>query len=399
MAFHHREVRATPAVATPRPRFNLPLLLLLAVICAGPLTHAAEPSAKTAPATQVVRTAAFEAILQQAVAKEDFRGAVLVAQRGRVLHAAAYGLADAAAGRANQLDTRFLIGSLTKSFTAIAVLQLVQQGKLDLHRPISHYLPGLRKDLGDKLTLHLLLKHQSGLPTHLERIVEQDERPISSNEILQHINSSKLQFAPGSQYEYGNLGYHLAALVLEQVSGRDYASVLQQQIFDPSGMSRSGVERFAQRPAERANGYAKALLGVEPDENNVSWALGAGDIYATVQDLFRWDQALHQHTLLNPKHTALLFAGDSDERGNYGYGFRIQPYQRSPQQAGATGTLVRHGGSMDGFLSNYHRYLEDELTVIVLGNIRPFAIRDLTFALKEAALGVSAGQRNRNTLE
>ncbi|HEX4911110.1 MAG TPA: serine hydrolase domain-containing protein [Permianibacter sp.] len=364
----------------------------------------AQASASTAAAlkVQTVRAAPFENIVQHAVANDDFRGAVLVAQRGRILHAAAYGPADAAAGRANQIDTRFLIGSLTKSFTAIAVLQQAEQGKLDLHRPIGHYLPGLRKDLGEQLTLHLLLKHQSGLPTHLERVVEQAERPISSGEILRHINASTLQFAPGSQYEYGNLGYHLAALVLEQVSGRDYPSVLQQQIFAPSGMSRSGVERFGQRPAERANGYAKSLLGISQDENNVSWALGAGDIYATVHDVFRWDQALHQHTLLKPASTALLFAPESEARGNYGYGFRIQPYQRAPGPSAAPaaiGTLVRHGGSMDGFLSNYHRYLDDELTVIVLGNIRPFAVRDLTFALKEAALGVSPGQRERDTLE
>ena len=399
-------------LTTARTNVWLRVLLLtvsssIGITHAHPLPSTSLPSAHTsALATntldaKTIRSAPFEAVIQHAVAKEDFRGAVLVAQRGRILHAAAYGPAAAAAGRANQIDSRFLIGSLTKSFTAIAVLQLAEQGKLDLHRPIGQYLPGLRKDLGEQLTLHLLLKHQSGLPTHLERVVEQAERPISSSEILRNINASALQFAPGSQYEYGNLGYHLAALVLEQVSVRDYASVMQQQIFTPSGMSRSGVERFGQRPPERANGYAKSLFGITQDENNVSWALGAGDIYATVHDLFRWDQALHQHTLLKPASTALLFAPENEARGNYGYGFRIQPYQRAPVKSGptATGTLVRHGGSMDGFLSNYHRYLDDELTVIVLGNIRPFAVRDLTFALKEAALGISPGQRQRGALE
>ena len=336
----------------------------------------------------------MEATIQHYVHNQAFQGAVLVAQQGEILHRAAYGWFDKAADRTNAIDTRFLIGSLTKSFTAIIAMQLVEEGKLALDAPLARYVPGLRKDLADKLTLHQLLKHQSGLPVHLERLAAQQERAVSSEEILAIINTSTLAFAPGSAYEYGNLGYHLTAVAIQNVTGKPWPDVLQERIFAPLGMVHSGVERFGKRASNRANGYSKGLLGISHDENNVSWAFGTGDIYSTVEDLYRWDQALASTKLLSERNKAKLFAGENAAFGNYGYGFRIQPYRRGPQQP-STGTLIRHGGSMDGFLSNYHHYLDDQLTVIVLGNIRPFDIRQLTFELKETALGAKNLQRKR----
>lgn len=375
---------------------RMALLVLFTTMISGNAMAATTP---TAPATLALRQPAMEATIQRYVREENFRGTVLVAQAGTLLHRASYGAANDTSQLANQLDTRFLIGSLTKSFTAIAVLQLVQAGKLDLHAPISRYIPGLRKALAEQLTLHRLLKHQSGLPVHLERLTTLKEQPVSSADILAVINSGARTFAPGSQYEYGNLNYHLAAIAMENVTGKTFAELLQSQLFTPLGMNDSGIERFGQRPANRANGYRKGLLGTAQAENNVSYALGSGDIYSTLDDLYRWDQALAGNTLLTAASTAQLFAGESAELGNYGYGFRIQPYQRSAAQP-QPGTLIRHGGSMDGFLSNYHRYLDDQLTVIILANIRPFDIRQLTFDLKEIALGAGSLQRQRTpTLE
>lgn len=342
-----------------------------------------------------LRNAEMESLVRRYVREEAFRGVVLVAHQGKLLHRAAYGEADASRNIANSLTTRFLIGSLTKSFTAIAILQLEEQGKLELKAPIARYLPELRKELGESLTLHWLLKHQSGLPVHLERLVEEAERPVSSKEIFAIINDAELSFRPGSKYEYGNLGYHLAALILERVSGKPYQEIIKQQILEPAGMRDSGIERFAKRPERRANGYAKSLLGISQDENNVSWAFGTGDIYATADDILRWDEALFSNRLLSGERREMLFDGESAEWGYYGYGFRVHEYQRSPGHA-SLGKMIRHGGSMDGFLSNYHHYIDDELTVIVLANIRPFEIRQLTFELKEIALGAAALGRKRN---
>lgn len=347
------------------------------------------------PQDAELRNPEMESLVSRYVHEDAFRGVVLVAHQGKLLHRAAYGPADASRNIANALTTRFLIGSLTKSFTAISVLQLVEQGKLELNAPIARYLPELRKELAESLTLHLLLKHQSGLPVHLERLAEEAERPVSSKEIFAIINGAELSFSPGSKYEYGNLGYHLAALILERVSGKPYDKLIEQQLFKPAGMSDSGIERFAKRPERRANGYAKTLLGISQDENNVSWAFGTGDIYATADDILRWDEALFSNRLLSAESREMLFDGESAERGNYGYGFRVHEYQRSPDQA-SLGKMIRHGGSMDGFLSNYHHYIDDGVTIIVLANIRPFEIRQLTFELKETALGAAALGRKRN---
>jgi len=339
----------------------------------------------------------LEPYIQRYVKEEMFRGTVLVASNGKILHRAAYGYANDNAGHLNKLDTRFLIGSLTKSFTAVTVMQLVETGKLDLHAPIAKYLPTLKPELAQNLTLHRLLKHQSGLPIHLERLVALEEKPISSADILAIINTAHLSFTPGEQYEYSNLNYHLAALAIESVTGKSYAQVLQDRTFGPLHMRSSGVERFPNTPTNRANGYSKGLLGIKQDDNNVSYALGSGDIFSTVDDLFIWDQALSDSKLLSEKSKTLLFSGESNDLGNYGYGFRIQDYQRELQTKDH-GVLVRHGGSMDGFLSNYHRYTADKLPVIVLANIRPFSIRDFTFGLKEIALGAESVSRTRTEI-
>ncbi|WP_299010094.1 serine hydrolase [uncultured Shewanella sp.] len=336
--------------------------------------------------------------IKQYVEEDDFRGVVLVAKEGDVIFEAAYGYADESKKVLNALDTKFLIGSLTKSFTAITVLQLMEEGKLDLHAPLSTYIPHLDKNLAKDLTLHKLLKHQSGLPSHLERLMAFEEKDISSAEILAIINTAHLAFTPGTQYQYSNLNYHLAAIAIENVTGKTFAQVLNEKTFLPLNMTGSGVERLASIPKNRASGYRKHLLGISRDENIVSYALGSGDIYSTVDDLLAWDRALYGTKLLSESSKALLFNGESEAFGHYGYGFRVQAYQRAAANEG-TGTLIRHGGSMDGFLSNLHRYTDDKLTVIVLANIRNFPIRNMTFELKEIALGMAVDSRERTPLE
>lgn len=331
------------------------------------------------------------------VEEEDFKGVVLVAKEGKVIFKSAYGNADENNSLPNTVDHKFLIGSLTKSFTAVTVMKLVDKGKLNLTAPISTYIPNLRKNIGQDLTLHLLLKHQSGLPQHLERLASFEDKDVSSDEILAIINTASLAFVPGTQYQYSNLNYHLAAIAIENVTGKTYAQVLQDEIFSPLKMGSSGVERLNNVPVNRANGYRKGFLGTNRAENIVSYALGSGDIYSTVDDLLTWEQSLYNNQLLSEKSQRLLFAGENNDFGDYGYGFRVQQYQRAAGKN--NGTLTRHGGSMDGFLTNLHRYTDDKLTVIILANIRTFPIRNLTFEIKEIAMGLAVGDRNRAEFE
>jgi len=324
---------------------------------------------------------------------EDFQGTVLVARKGKIIHKAAYGLSDREKKLQNTLDTQFLIGSLTKSFVAVTVMQMVEAGLLDLHAPIKKYIPDLKDELAKGLTVHFLLKHQSGLAPSFDDLTDYENKDISSKELLEIINKTSRSFTPGTKYEYSNLNYTLCAIALENVTGKKYSQILQERTFNPLKMSRSGVERLSNRPSGRAGGYRKKTLGIERDENVVSYALGAGDIYSTAEDLFKWDQALYTGKLISEKSKKLVFASENEKFGYYGYGFRIQEYQRGINSKNR-GTLVRHGGTMNGFMSNLHRYLDDELTVIILGNIRPFPIRNLTFEIKEIVLGFEPGIRN-----
>lgn len=374
------------------PRFTLCLVFALASGCsqAQPGPPTAQPAIPTTAAGEVRHTG-IDQYLKAEAGREVFRGVVLVAQGDRIVHRAGYGMSDQEAGITNTPDTSFLIGSLTKSFTAATVMQLAEDGKLDLKAPISRYLPGLDRRLGDRLNLHLLLRQRSGLPTHLERIAPQGDEPASSADILALINRADLRFEPDARHEYGNLNYHLAALVIEAATGRPFAEVLDERTFKPLGMTRSGLQGSGSRPWHRAKGYSRGVLGWNNDENNMSYTLGAGDIHASVDDLLRWSRALDDPAYLSHASRDAMFDGGSEADGWYGYGFRIQPYRRPD---GSSGRLVRHGGSMDGFLSNLHRYLDDDLTVIVLGNQRPLEVRDITRRVKELALGMPAAASN-----
>lgn len=339
----------------------------------------------------------IEINIKNYIEKDDYQGAVLIAKDGKILFSKAYGLADRAEKIKNTTKTQFLIGSLTKSFVAVSVLQLVEEGLLDLNEPIRTYIPELKDELGKNLTLHILLKHQSGFVPHLERIIDFEDKDVSSQEIIDIINTSSLAFTPKSEYQYSNLNYTLSAIAIEKVTGKSYAQVLQEKTFKPLEMHLSGVERKSKYPKKRAKGYRKTTFGIKNHENIVSYALGSGDIFSTVEDLYKWDQALYNNTLLSEKSMSLLFDGENSEFGNYGYGFRITEYQR--RKGKKNGTLMRHGGTMDGFMSNLHRYSDDKLTVIILGNMRTFPIRKMTRDLKEIALEIRPEDRLTPKLE
>ncbi len=340
----------------------------------------------------------IEQLIKNYIKHDNFQGAVLVAENGKLLFKKAYGLADRERNIKNTINTQFLIGSLTKSFVAVTVMQLEEEGLLDLNAPLKSYIPELKESLAKNLTLHILLKHQSGLVPHLERITNFKDKDVNSSEIIEIINVSSLSFIPGSKYQYSNLNYTLSAIAIENVTGKSYAQVLKKRTFKPLEMHHSGVERKSNYPKNRAKGYRKTTFGIKNDENIVSYALGSGDIFSTVEDLFKWDQALYDNILLSEKSKALLFDGENSEFGNYGYGFRIMDYQRGKNNK-KNGILMRHGGTMNGFMSNLHRYSNDKLTVVILGNIRDFPIRAMTFEIKEIALGLNAKARNRSKLE
>lgn len=306
---------------------------------------------------------------------QEFNGVVLVAKNGEILYNKGFGFADVESDKENGESIGFLIGSATKSFTAIAVMQCVERGKLNLHIPVRNYIPELIGEAGE-LTLHYLMKNSSGFPVHLNRITELEYRDITSNELIELYNKFKLSFEPGAKYEYSNLNYQLCALVVERVSGLSYIDYMNQFIFNPLGMKESGIQRTNEIILHRARGYEIEDGKLSPSPKNyLAYAMGGGDIYSTVLDLLKWDQGLYANDLLGQKSKELLFNGTPDLYGGYGYGFKIKPYERNGD---SEGKLVRHGGSMYGFVCNIHRYLDDEVTIIVLGNVRPYPVMEIT---------------------
>ncbi|MDX1407937.1 MAG: serine hydrolase domain-containing protein [Saprospiraceae bacterium] len=333
----------------------------------------------------------LDSLVREYHTQHDFSGTVLVARDGKVLYSGAFGYADAERGILNTVETKFLIGSTTKSFTALTCLQFVEAGLVQLDAPVHRYLPQLRPDIG-KISIHHLLKKQSGLPNHLARLTDIEPRDITVDEIIDIINTAEPQYPPGTAYNYSNLNYHLIAAVLIRVSGLPWGEILERHCFRPLEMQDSGVERLYHVPVNRALGYDARSKGrlVQSYPNYTAWALGSGDIYSTAGDLLKWDQALYEDAYLSDESKELAFNPASEDFGFYGYGFRIMEYVRPD---GDSGTLVRHGGSMYGYLANVHRYLDDRITVIVLANVRPFPIRDLTFQLKQIVCGRGPGPR------
>lgn len=314
---------------------------------------------------------------------KKFNGTVLVAKRGKVIYQGAFGYANFDKKIKNTIETKFLIGSATKSFTAIAIMQAREKGLVSLHAPIKKYIPELNDELGE-LTLHFLMKNSSGLPVHLNRITELEYRDISSKELIALYNTTKLAFKPGSKYAYSNLNYQLCAIVLERVTGKSYKQYMETNVFKAIKMHNSGIERTYELAKDKALGYdLNDNKFVKSDDNYMSFAMGGGDIYSNALDIAKWDSALYNNTLVNEKSKQLLYDGKPNEFGTYGYGFKVKEYNKS---SGEKGKLVRHGGSMYGYICNFNRYLDDELIIIVLGNMRPYPAMEITVAIEKKLL-------------
>lgn len=251
-------------------------------------------------------------IMETHYATGDFNGAVLVARQGKVIYQRGFGLANREWNIANDLQTKFEIGSMTKQFTAMLILQFVNEGKIGLAGHISDYLPYYRLDTGKRVTISELLSHTSGIPsfTSIPGFLDGPASRIhyGVTEFVQKYCSGDLEFEPGTKFEYSNSGYFLLGAILEQVSGESYENMLQERIFGPLGMKDSGYTHSETLIAHRAAGYERSLSGLQNARfYDMSIPFSAGALYSTVEDLYRWDQALYGEQLLPARLRDLLF--------------------------------------------------------------------------------------------
>lgn len=293
-----------------------------------------------------------------------FDGAVLLATKGEIVFSGAYGMANRDKGIPNTTRTKFSIASLGKAMTAHLALLLVDEGSLVLDRPIAAYLPKLSNDIANKVTLHHLLTHSSGLGWWDKDVPGYETRVFSLAELVTLAERLDLKFEPGTDTFYSNSGYNLVAAVIESVTGKPFTTAMRERIFEPAGMRHTGFAWVDEPDDGWAVGYDRSPAGVyeRAAPNLQYYAIGAGGIYSTVEDMFRWTLFLDR--TLSPESWSRMF---KPHVGNNGYGWRISRYGT---KAGTLGKYTLGLGGTFGFASVQSRCLDDEHYIIILSNVR-----------------------------
>lgn len=310
----------------------------------------------------------IDALMQRKANSAQFNGTVLVAMQGRVVYERAFGFADFEWNVPNDLQTKFEIGSMTKQFTALLVLQLVNERRLRLDGHISDYLPYYRPDTGTRVTVHELLTHTSGIPNFLTLpgfLDGQASRThYSTEDFVRKFCTGDLEFEPGSKFKYSNSGYFILGAILERVTGQPYEALLRERIFDPLGMKNSGYAHTESLIPHRARGYERSAGSVSNARfYDMSIPFSAGALYSTVGDLYKWDQALYTDRLLPAVYRDLLFRPNLE---NYGYGWGLLVPKENQPFAGEP--IPMHGGAIFGFQSLIQRMLRERDLIVLLDN-------------------------------
>jgi D-alanyl-D-alanine carboxypeptidase len=317
---------------------------------------------------------AFREDLDKAAAADKFSGAALVAKNGKPVFTAAYGLADREKKISNTLKTKFRIGSMNKMFTATAVLQLVQAGKINLNDPLNKYLPDYpNKELASKVTIHHLLTHTGGTGDFFGP--EFDKHRLELKTLQDYVTlygERGLAFEPGSKWDYSNYGFLLLGLVIEKASGQDYYDYVREHIFKPAGMNSTDSLPEDQAVGDRSVGYTKMGGGKAwaPNTDTLPYrGTSAGGGYSTVEDLLAFANALENHKLLDAEHLELLTTGKVERTGGggkYAYGFGDEV---SPDGARCFG----HGGGAPGMNGDLKICPKSGYVIAVLANLDPRA--------------------------
>ncbi|PHN07354.1 serine hydrolase [Flavilitoribacter nigricans] len=300
--------------------------------------------------------------LQLLTDAEQFSGSVLVARGDQVLFSKGFGEAAIEYGVPITPTTKFRIGSITKQFTAMAVMKLVEEGKIDLEAPIVDYLADYPEEIGKKVSIHHLLTHSSGIPSYTgmaEIMKHRGSMEEAPEDFIKNFWDKELEFKPGSEFKYNNSGYYLLGMIIEKVSGVPYDEYLKQNIFDPLGMKNSGFEHYRDVIPNMAEGYAAVGDYPEKAGNIVTDMAGAaGALYSTTEDLLRWHRALLEKKIVSEAAYEKIF---TPFLNNYGFGWTIE--ERSGK------TVYSHSGGIDGFRSMGILMPEEKLSVIVLANL------------------------------
>ncbi len=300
-----------------------------------------------------------------------FDGAVLVAENGKIIYKDAYGLANREWNISNRTDTKFMIGSVSKPLTAVLMLLQVQKGLINLDSTIDTYLTEFKNKPAAKVKIRQILNHTSGIPNYdiikdfFPRISRQS---FTREDYLKTFVDSSLAFAPGTHYAYSSWGYFTLGYILEKVTNKSYAQLMSDDIFKKLKMNNSGSYHHTQIVPNRATGYDYSFGGyTSSDFRDQSNTMGTGDLYSTVDDLFAFNMALANNTLLNKELTAEMFT-PGIEPAQYGYGWFNKKFTYTSTDTVASNF---HLGMTDGFISFIRRIPSTNSLVIILCNSSP----------------------------
>ena len=298
-------------------------------------------------------------LAQEAFEDKAFIGNILVADQGKVIYKKSFGKRDEQNNLQSEDTTKFLIGSISKPITAILILRLADQGLLKLGDPIKKYFTNVDTQIG-KINIHQLLTHTSGIG---EILSEKEKKDIGSL-----IGQAKLQFEPGSDFEYSNSGYVILKGIAEIVTRREYCELVKDEIFVPANMTSSGVARRSNL-AHVAKGYKDAtqleLVNIDFPFENID---GAGSIYSTVEDLYKLDRALYTEVLLSNEMMEQMLKQHVPE--NYSYGWFVR-------ERGGTWDVYWHRGNLPGFTSFISRRVQKDQFIILLSNAENRELSDI----------------------
>ncbi len=320
----------------------------------------------------------LNAYLEARHRENDFRGVVLVVRNDSILFSKGYGLANDKLSLPNTPQTVFRLASLTKQFTAAAILQLQERGKLKVQDRLCQYLencPAAWKEI----TIHQLLTHSAGLFNHtkLPDLAIVSQKPHTVEQLIAEFRDKDLDFAPGTKFSYSNSGYLLLGHIIEKVSGKPYEAYVQENIFRPLKMKNSGYEKEGDGVRNRAQGYVKGPSGFEEARYlHMSFPFSAGGLYSTAEDLQRWNKALYSGKLLSPQSVVTMTTPYLE---SYGYGLRIDQYDGKKR--------ISHNGRINGFTNHMAFYPQNQLCIIVLGNQERLDVEGIHDKLTSICLG------------
>lgn len=300
-----------------------------------------------------------------------FDGSVLVAEEGKVIYKASFGLANREWNIPNTTDTKFMIGSVSKPLTAVLMLIQVQKGLVKPDKKIEDYLPEFHGKPCAKITIRQLLNHTSGMQNYdiiKDFFPNISRQNFSRENYLKLFIDSSLAFDPGTGYSYSSWGYFTLGYIMERVTGRSYSQLMKEDIFDKIGMNSSGSYFHTQIINKRATGYDYNFGGyTSADFRDQSNTMGTGDIYSTVEDIFKFHIALTNYTLLSKELTEEMFTPGT-RPAQYGYGWFNKMFKYTLEDSVASNF---HLGTTEGFLAFVRRIPSTNSLIVILCNSAP----------------------------